>query len=124
MAQMADADVLVAEAILSYEHKRYPAIALLTKATELDPNNAQALYYHSSLPSGAGDAARAVAPLVTLHAQRLRTWKSPSAGAAYFDQKSRRADRRSTWKGIGGGSSRSRKPRLLRGRSSISTKGL
>ncbi|MBX3235342.1 MAG: tetratricopeptide repeat protein [Nitrospiraceae bacterium] len=86
VAQMADADVLVAEAILSYEHKRYDeAIALLTKATELDPNNARALYYLALCHLARGDAAQAVAPLVTLHAQRPEDVEVTfQLGAAYF----------------------------------------
>ena len=45
-AQTAEADVLVAEAILAYDDSRYDAaLKLLNRALELDRTNVRALYY-------------------------------------------------------------------------------
>ena len=45
-AQQSEADVFVAQAILTYDDKRYPeTLGLLDKALKLDPNNVEALYY-------------------------------------------------------------------------------
>ncbi len=45
-AQQSEADVLLSQAILAYDDKRYPEVlSLLNQALKLDPNNIQALYY-------------------------------------------------------------------------------
>jgi tetratricopeptide (TPR) repeat protein len=45
-AQQSEAEVLLSQAILAYDDKRYPeALSLLKQALKLDPNNIQALYY-------------------------------------------------------------------------------
>ncbi|HJU06816.1 MAG TPA: tetratricopeptide repeat protein, partial [Nitrospiraceae bacterium] len=45
-AQQAEADVLVARAVLAYDDQRYDeALELCRRALNLDPNNARALYY-------------------------------------------------------------------------------
>jgi tetratricopeptide (TPR) repeat protein len=45
-AQITEADVFVAQAILAYDGKRYPeALSLLNDALKIEPDNVQALYY-------------------------------------------------------------------------------
>jgi tetratricopeptide (TPR) repeat protein len=45
-AQQSEVDVLVAQAVIAYDEKRFPdAIAFLQQALKLDPNNLDALYY-------------------------------------------------------------------------------
>jgi len=85
-AQEADAEVLVAEAILNYEAKRYDeAIPLLSKASELAPGHARALYYLGLCHLGRGHAEQSIEPFTKLHLLRP-TYPEASyqLGAAYF----------------------------------------
>lgn len=67
-AQEADAEVLVAEGILAFDDKHYDdAIALLSRAIALDPNNARGFYYLALCHLARGQAEQALAPLATLH---------------------------------------------------------
>ncbi|HVG01975.1 MAG TPA: CDC27 family protein, partial [Nitrospira sp.] len=78
-AQEADAEVLVAEGIFSYEAKQYDeAITLLSKAMALNPRHARALYYLGLCHLARGHANRAIAPLSV-----LRTLRPTDPEAAY-----------------------------------------
>ncbi|HET9962062.1 MAG TPA: tetratricopeptide repeat protein [Nitrospiraceae bacterium] len=88
-AQIADAVVLVAEAVLAYDAKRYDeAIPLLTKAVALDPGNARALYYLGLCYLARDQAELAIPPLSTLHGLRPTDAETSfQLGTAYFATK-------------------------------------
>ncbi|MGQ0812620.1 MAG: tetratricopeptide repeat protein [Nitrospiraceae bacterium] len=68
IAQQADAEVLVAQAALAYNTKRYDeALRFLRQALELDPRNTRALFYKSLTYLAMGEADQAIPPLETLH---------------------------------------------------------
>ncbi len=70
-AQMADSEILVAEGIIAYDAKHYDeAIALFSRAVELNPGHARAFYYLSQCHLARGQAERAIAPLTVLHTLR------------------------------------------------------
>ena len=63
-AQQEEADVLVSQAILSYEEKRYQdALTALQEALQLDPENADALYYTGLVRVALGQPEQAVEAL-------------------------------------------------------------
>jgi Tfp pilus assembly protein PilF len=62
--QQADADVLVAQAVLAYEDGRYEtAHQLLTRALELDPNDVRGLYYMGLTQLAKKQPEQAIPPL-------------------------------------------------------------
>jgi tetratricopeptide (TPR) repeat protein len=85
-AQGTEADILIAQAILAYEERRYEeAIGLLTEALQIDPNNVEALYYTGLVHIATKDYVRAVEALESAGS------KSPTdlaikfqLGVAYF----------------------------------------
>ncbi|OLB68608.1 MAG: hypothetical protein AUH96_06675 [Nitrospirae bacterium 13_2_20CM_2_61_4] len=85
-AQRAEADVLVAQAVLAYDNQEYDeALSLLKRALDLDPRNARGLYYSGLVYLAKKQPAQAVAPLETL--QELRPADIAARfqlGVAYF----------------------------------------
>jgi tetratricopeptide (TPR) repeat protein len=70
-AQQAEADVLVARAVLAYDDQRYDdALDLLRRAINLDPQNARALYYSGLTYLAMKQPEQAVGPLE--RARKLR----------------------------------------------------
>ncbi len=87
-AQQADADVLVARAIVAYGEKRYEdALAALRQALEVDPNNADALYYTGLVYIAQGRPEEAAE---VLEKSRARSPKDEATlfqlGVVYFSQ--------------------------------------
>lgn len=85
-AQEADAEVLVAEGIFAYDAKRYDeAIALLSKATALNPRQARAFYYLALCHLAQGHVEQAITPLNTLRSLRPSDPEvAYQLGSAYF----------------------------------------
>jgi tetratricopeptide (TPR) repeat protein len=85
-AQGSEADILIAQAVLAYEDRRYEeALGLLTEALKIDPNNVEALYYSGLVHIATKDYIRAVEALESARS------KSPTdlaikfqLGVAYF----------------------------------------
>lgn len=86
IAQRADADVLVAQAVLAYDDKRYEeALKLLKQALELDPRNARGLYYTGLVYLALQQPDQAIAPLETVRALRPTDIQAQyQLGVAYF----------------------------------------
>jgi tetratricopeptide (TPR) repeat protein len=85
-AQQADADVLVAQAVLAYDDQRYDAaLELLKRALALDPGNARGLYYGGLTYLALQKPDQAVAPLETLRSLRPKDRMAQyQLGVAYF----------------------------------------
>lgn len=85
-AQQAEADVLVAQAVLAYDDRRYEdARGLLRRALEVDPRNARGLYYTGLVYLALKQPAQAVAPLETVRAIRPTDVQVRfQLGVAYF----------------------------------------
>ena len=86
MAQVADAEVLVAEGVFAFDGKRYDdAITLLSRAVSLDPRNARGFYYLALCYLARGQAEQALAPLTTLRALRPTDLEAAyQLGVAHF----------------------------------------
>jgi tetratricopeptide (TPR) repeat protein len=87
-AQTTEADVYVAQAIIDFEEKRYPdALENLRKASELEPDHVEALYYTGVIAMTQGRTPEAIAPL---ERARAKAPGDPSVafqlGLAYFGQ--------------------------------------
>ena len=85
-AQQAEADVLVAQAVLAYDEKRYDeALRLLERALELDPRDPRGLYYLGLVYLALEQPSRAIPPLKTLRTLRPTDIQAQyQLGVAYF----------------------------------------